>query len=124
MDIQGILLKKSEIKTFSDKFSVQEFYLDCSTFNQYTGDKYENILKFQLINKNIDKIEKAEVGQRLKIQFQPRGRFYEKEGRDKFHAMNLDAFGIEILSTLQSYTRVENNTEPQELNYNDDDLPF
>lgn len=124
MDIQGILLKKSEIKTFSDKFSVQEFYLDCSTFNQYTGDKYENILKFQLINKNIDKLEEAKVGQRLKIQFQPRGRFYERETGDKFHTTNLDAFGVEVISTIQSYTKKEESIEPVELDYSNDDLPF
>lgn len=53
MEVIGTFLKASEIKTFESGYQVQEFYLDYSKFDQYTGEKRENILRFQLNGDNI-----------------------------------------------------------------------
>lgn len=104
MEIRGKLLKKSDIKQKTDGFRLQEFYLDCSTFNQYTGDKRENILKFQVTNSSIDKLQPFNAGDILKVTFGIKGRFFEFEDKEtkqtkKSHAQNLDAYGFELIQT-------------------------
>ena len=53
MEQTGIFLKAGEVKTFDSGFKVQEFYLDCRTYNQFTGEPIENLLKFQVSGEKI-----------------------------------------------------------------------
>lgn len=124
MDITGMLLKKSEVKNLTENFSVQEFYLDTSTYHPYTGEKFDNIIKLQVSNNKIASLMPIQPGQRIKVSFSPRGRFYEKDG-EKRHIQNLDAWKIELQDTQGSLTKEPDFTpEPITNEDDDDDLPF
>lgn len=124
MEIRGKLLKKSDIQQKTDSFRVQEFYLDCSTFDQYTGDKWENILKFQVTNSSIDKLQPFNAGDILKVSFGINGRFFEYEDKEtkqtkKSHAQNLNAYGFELIPTKNVPNAGGANSfqQPQTTNY-------
>lgn len=94
MEIRGKVLSKGDVVARTDKFKVQEFFLDCSTFNQYTCEKRENIIKLQVINGNIEKFSSVTVGMEVKIHFQINGRFFEWQDKE-MHSQNLTAYSWE-----------------------------
>ena len=94
MEIRGKVLSKGDVVARTDKFKVQEFFLDCSTYDQYTGEKRENIIKLQVINGNIEKFSSVVVGMEVKIHFQINGRFFEWQDKE-MHSQNLTAYAWE-----------------------------
>jgi hypothetical protein len=94
MEIRGKVLSKGDVVARTDKFKVQEFFLDCSTYDQYTGEKRENIIKLQVINGNIEKFSSVTVGMEVKIHFQINGRFFEWQDKE-MHSQNLTAYSWE-----------------------------
>ena len=94
MEIRGKVLSKGDVVARTDKFKVQEFFLDCSTYDQYTGEKRENIIKLQVINGNIEKFSSVVVGMEVKIHFQINGRFFEWQDKE-MHSQNLTAYSWE-----------------------------
>lgn len=119
MELRGILLNKSEVKTFESGFSIQEFYLDCKRFNPNTGEPIENVLKFQTSRSVVlDTLSGLSKGQNVIVSFNPQGRVYDKkDGTGNGHAQNLDAWKIEIIQN--------NNTSGDHVGIDEDpDLPF
>lgn len=100
-----------------------DFYVDCSEFDRRTGQKYENILKFQVSNSNIDRLDNIKKGDLIKITFQPQGRIYEKDG-EKRQFQTLNAWKVELVETKQPKPENVQNTAQQPLEDEDDDLPF
>lgn len=94
MEIRGKVLSKGDVVARTEKFKVQEFFLDCSIFDQYTGEKRENIIKLQVINGNIEKFSSVVVGMEVKIHFQINGRFFEWQDKE-MHSQNLTAYSWE-----------------------------
>ena len=74
MEIIGTIHSIQELKTFDSGFMVQEFYLNISKSNQYTGEKYENYAKFQVVNQKI-KLELFNLGDVVRVYFGINGRF-------------------------------------------------
>ncbi len=130
MDIIGTMLNKSEIQEFSSGFKTQEFYLDCSTYDQNTGQKYDNILRFQVIGDKISLLTGFNKGQKIKVFFNPKGKLYEKDGK-KGQVQNLNVWKIEEFALPnqqpqqtaqpQQYQQPQTNPIPED---EDDDLPF
>lgn len=118
---RGILKSVSEIKVISETFKVQEFYLDCKTYSQQTGEPIENMLKFQVSNAKIDMLAQFQKGDKIDVFFNPKGRVYRKEGGTNGHAQNLDVWKIEAAQPQQ----IAPQTTPIEINNNEEgDLPF
>lgn len=94
MEIYGCIISIGEERQMSENFAVREVILDCSTYEQGTGRRFENILKLQAINSKTKLLDWFQPGQRVKVNFYPNGRFYEKEGEQK-HSQNLNLLKIE-----------------------------
>ena len=137
MEIYGLMLNRSEAKQVTDNFTVQEFFLDCSEFDRFTGQKkFDNKLKFQVSNSKIEELKKVNRGDLVKVQFNPQGREYDKQdGSGKGHAQNLNAWKIEVVKAKEQATQpVQNNqnsayrfeqpTTGSPAQDEDDDLPF
>lgn len=126
MEVIGTFLKASEIKTFESGYQVQEFYLDYSKFDQYTGEKRENILRFQLNGDNIGYLENINKGEKVKVYFVINGKFYDKkDGTGKAHFQNLNAYKVEKLEQKQPATPTPQPTQSTNFEEEEeDDLPF
>ena len=102
MEITGTFQKASDIKTFESGFQAQEFYLDCKTYNQYTGEPIENLIK---------------------VYFSVKGKLYDKEDGTKGHFQNLNIWKIEAIETKKNTPSIT-EASPQDFEEIEDDLPF
>lgn len=96
MEITGRLAAKGDVREFESGFTIEEFFLDATRFNQTTGEKYSNFIKLQNANEKLD-LTPLEIGDQVKVSFGVKGRFYADAEQQQRHAQNLDAFKIELL---------------------------
>lgn len=125
MEITGIFLEALDLKTFEGGFQAQEFYLDCKTYNQYTGEPIENLIKFQVTGDKINLLSPLKKGDLIKVSFSVKGKFYDKKDGTKGHIQNLNVWNIEAVETknkTQAYTKPK--ATPQDFEEIEDDLPF
>ncbi|MEL6636930.1 MAG: DUF3127 domain-containing protein [Bacteroidota bacterium] len=87
-DVEGKLYKKFDTTQVTDSFKKREFVLEVE------DGAYPQIVKFQLVQGNCDKIDPYNEGEQIKVTFNLRGREYTKEGRTSYFT-NLDAWRIE-----------------------------
>ena len=106
MEIQGTIIERTEVQHKTQTFSLQEFFLDCSTYNQQTGERWENVLKFQVTNDKMNLLAQFQNGQRVRVRFNIQGSFFEHEGQRK-HAQRLTVFGIEAIQIQAPQTQYQ-----------------
>ena len=94
MKIRGAFLGAKPVRQISEKFKLQEFFLDCSNYNQMTGEKYDNYCCLQIVNEKLS-LDGIKKGQVVEVEFFLNGRtFKKKEGGTGF-MQNLNAHKIE-----------------------------
>ena len=94
MKVRGALLAIKPAKQITERFKLQEFYLDCSNYNQMTGEKYDNYCKLQIVNEKVS-LQGLTVGQDVDVEFFLNGRFYtNSQGKSGF-MQHLNASKIE-----------------------------
>lgn len=126
----GNLLNQSQVNTTESGFQYLEFYLDCKTFDQNTGQEYPNKLKFQLLGEKVSLINQFQRGERLSVSFNVKGREFEKQDGTKGHVQNLNVWKIEKVqnqNTPQPSTSTPafaGNSGTATTEEDDDDLPF
>lgn len=113
MDIQGRLAVKMDEQTVSEKFKKREFVIE-------TGDKYPELLKFQLVNDKTDLLEPYKIGETIKVTFNLKGAKWKES-----YFVNLQAWKIERIGP--TVASVETPKEETLVTTNDsqsDVLPF
>lgn len=114
MDITGKFKKASEIKTFESGYQVQEFYVDCSRYNSFTGELIENLLKFQVGGQKIDLLQDLNKGDLVKVHFNLKGKLYDKQdGSGKAHFQVAEVYKIEIIPQKEKETNPQTPAPPQ-----------
>ena len=94
MKIRGAFLAAKPVKQITEKFRLQEFFLDCSNYNQMTGEKYDNYCCLQIVNDKLS-LDGIHPGQVIDVEFHLNGRtFKKKEGGTGF-MQNFNAYKIE-----------------------------
>lgn len=84
ISLRGAVLKRSQKRVVSEKFSVQLLYLDTSTYNNYTGERYTNIAMVQVVNDKVD-VNAFSVGDVVDVECYLNGRvFTRKDGSPGF----------------------------------------
>ena len=104
MNVRGALIKVMPIRQISETFKIQEFYLDASSYNNMTGDKYANIIKLQIVNDKVE-ISDFKIGQVLDVGFYINGRqFDKKDNSGKGFSQNISAHKVEpALNTANEF---------------------
>ena len=96
LEVYGVMMHREQERRISENFQTMDFFVDCSEFDRFTGQKYENILKFQVSNSNIDRLDSIKDGDKVKITFRPKGRYYERDGEQR-HFQTLEAWKVELV---------------------------
>ena len=124
-ELQGKLLEKFETIQRTESFKVREFVVEKS--EDVNGKIITNYIKFQSTQDRTAIIDRINIGDEVKVQFNIRGTKWEKDGKTSYFT-NLDAWRIE--QVLQA-GKGNSNTEYQEpvdtFTSSDevvDDLPF
>ena len=114
MELQGVIIELGDLQVKSDKFSIREFVIEVR--NEKFPD-YPEFVKFQTANKNIDQLDLVSKGVTVKVEFNIRGRKWEKDGKTSYF-VSLDAWKVVGISSNQNGPV---SPEPED---SSDDLPF
>ena len=98
LEIRGAILEIKPVRQVSERFSVQLIYIDTSTYNNYTGERYDNIALIQNINNKVN-IQGLAVGHLITCSCYLNGRMYNKQDGSKGFTQNI---------TLSSWEYVQN----------------
>ena len=143
LSVTGKLLHIGDVEVVSDKFSKRTIVLDLS--EEYNGTRYDNPVPFVLTQKKLDLVKDFSVGQEVTLQFNLKGRRWEKDGKVTWFGSN-EVWRIEApggntnsnsggnQSAAPAYNNNRSNSAPAgnfsgTANYNPspetvDDLPF
>ncbi|NDE11106.1 MAG: DUF3127 domain-containing protein [Chitinophagia bacterium] len=127
-ELMGKLVAKYEVVQRTATFKTREFAVEKT--DDIGGRTVTNYVKFQSVQDKTSIIDKANIGDEIKVYFNIKGSKWEKEGKVNY-ITNLDAWRIEQVSnagTDQSVTDAEymepldnfTASSPEAI----DDLPF
>jgi len=124
-EIEGKLIEKFDTQKISDSFRKREFVIE--TAEEGGGRVFTEQIKFQLIQDKCDLIDPLSIDSRVKVNFNLKGRKWEKEGRVNYFT-NLDAWRVEAVGGEQAPPAPEppvSSFSAADLDGEDeDDLPF
>lgn len=63
-----------------NQFSKRELVLDCTTYDQYTGEPRPNYPSFTFMSKHVTDLDSFKAGDRVQVSFFISGRPWEKDG--------------------------------------------
>lgn len=92
MEITAKLIEKQPVQQVSDKFRKLEFVTE---YKDKPDSQYSELLKFQLVNDKCNLIDDIAENSVIKIQFNLRGRKWEKDGKVSYFT-TLEAWKIGV----------------------------
>lgn len=98
LEVTGKLIEKYDTQNVSDRFRKREFVLELA--DEINGNVYTNYAKMQLVQNKCDILDRFNIGDVLKVNFNIKGTKYEKDGRTNYFS-NLDAWRVENAATAQ-----------------------
>lgn len=119
-EIKGKLIEKYDAMQVTDRFRKREFVIEV---REYAGSNdFAETIKFQLTQDRCDLLEPFRQGEEVKINFNIKGRRWEKDGQVSYFN-NLEAWKIEKAGTKEPeapppHTIEDIPPDPE------DDLPF
>lgn len=117
-EIKGNLIVKEAEQEISASFKKREFVIE--VINE-TNTDWNDFIKFQLTQDRCDRIDNINIGDEINVNFNIRGRKWEKDGKTNYFS-NLEAWRIEPISRAANpEPESTQNTDNQE---DTDDLPF
>lgn len=99
--VSGLIKAIDKPQTMQSKggstYTKQSVYLDCSHYDQYSGQKHENFLFLDFINaKEGDLRQRFLVGQRVDVSFSLRGYTYDGADGKRRWGVSVNCYRIEL----------------------------
>jgi hypothetical protein len=122
-EITGKLVARFDIVQRTETFKTREFVIEKS--DDVNGRTITNYVKFQCVQDKTAMVDRFNLGDEVKVQFNIKGTKWVKEGKENY-ITNLDAWRMETVKMGQDVSPSDNT------NYSDmpptldavDDLPF
>jgi len=122
-EITGKLVARFDIVQRTETFKTREFVIEKS--DDINGRTITNYVKFQCVQDKTAMVDRFNIGDDVKVQFNIKGTKWVKEGKENY-ITNLDAWRMETVKMGQDVSPSDNT------NYSDmpptldavDDLPF
>ena len=116
-DVTGKLFKKMDTQQITDSFRKREYVIEL------TDGNYTQLILFQLVNDNCDKLDNLNEGEEIKTTYNLRGREWTSPQGEVKYFNSLDAWKVErVGEAVQTPAPVVK--EPAPVEDNGDDLPF
>ncbi|MCT4588983.1 MAG: DUF3127 domain-containing protein [Carboxylicivirga sp.] len=90
-EISGNVIVKDDIQEISASFKKREFVIE--VVNERNSD-WNDFIKFQLTQDRCNLMDPIQLGDKIKVSFNIRGRKWEKDGRVNYFS-NLEAWRVE-----------------------------
>ena len=126
MEITGKIIEKFDIQEITETFKKRDFVVEYSENPQFV-----ELLKFELIQDNCEKLDAINIGDMVGVHFNLRGRKWVNPGGESKYFNSLVAWRIEKkdeenAGDIPEYTPTTDNDDSQDVSDSDseDDLPF
>jgi hypothetical protein len=124
-EITGKLVARFDIVQRTETFKTREFVIEKS--EDINGRTITNYVKFQCVQDKTAMVDRYNIGDDVKVQFNIKGTKWVKDGRENY-ITNLDAWRMEVTSNATTNetkdTGAYNDTPPAAAGEAIDDLPF
>lgn len=136
----GVVLSVGHPQQITSKsgktFAKRTLYLDCTTFDPYTGQRsqYENKLLFEFMENKTSLLDNIKPGQVVTVSFDLQGTEITDQAGQTKHYIHVRPFGIEVRQVQQPQTPQQLAPQPaaqyqqqaQQFppQYTNDDAPF
>lgn len=97
-ELTGKLVEKFDTQKIGENFQKREFILEI--VDNRNGAEYTDFIKFQLVKDKCDILDNYDMNQDIKVNFNIRGRKFDKEGKTTYFT-NLEAWKIEKMVSLR-----------------------
>ena len=122
-EITGKLIARFDIVQRTETFKTREFVIEKT--EDINGRSITNYAKFQCVQDKTAMVDRFNIGDEVKVQFNIKGTKWMKDGKENY-ITNLDAWRMETVKISQDASSSD------QVNYNDmppamdasDDLPF
>jgi hypothetical protein len=122
-EITGKLIARFDIVQRTETFKTREFVIEKT--EDINGRSITNYAKFQCVQDKTAMVDRFNIGDEVKVQFNIKGTKWMKDGKENY-ITNLDAWRMETVKITQD------TPSSDQVNYNDmppamdasDDLPF
>ena len=119
LSVEGKLKRIHDEQVISDRFKKREFVIE-------TEEQYPQVLMFQLVQDKTNLIDQFNLGDKVEIFFNLRGREWQKEPSAEIRVFNtLDAWRIQKVEAMQPVETADIPPSDQVAPTSpEDDLPF
>ena len=130
MKIEGKVIEKFDIQEITETFKKRDFVVE---YLENPQSQYTELLKFELIKDNCEKLDAINIGDRVEVHFNLKGRkWVNPEGESKYFnslvAWRIEKKGEENVGTSDlpgdAPTPKTDNDDSQDVSDSEDDLPF
>lgn len=115
LEIEGTLEKKFDEQSINATFKKREFVVE-------TDEKYPQLIKFELVQERCSLIDEFDIGDKLKIEFNLKGREWNEKYFTNLHAWRISKIGESVEQGDENTSTGEPPVSPDESHL--DDLPF
>ena len=127
MEIEGKVIEKFDIQEITETFKKRDFVVEYSDNPQFV-----ELLKFELFQGNCEKLDGINIGDRVEVHFNLRGRKWEKGGESKYFnslvAWRIEKKGEENVGMSDIPDKIPtpptDNDDSKDGSDSEDDLPF
>jgi hypothetical protein len=122
-EITGKLIARFDIVQRTETFKTREFVIEKT--EDINGRSITNYAKFQCVQDKTAMVDRFNIGDEVKVQFNIKGTKWMKDGKENY-ITNLDAWRMETVKITQdapSSDQVNYNDMPPAMDASDD-LPF
>ncbi|MAZ30737.1 MAG: hypothetical protein CMP57_01435 [Flavobacteriales bacterium] len=119
LSIEGKIKRIQDEQVISERFKKREFIIE-------TEEQYPQVLVFQLAQDKTNLIDPLNVGDKIEVFFNLRGREWQKDPSAEIRVFNtLDAWRIQKVESMPSQNEGRGSSvDPLEPAGPEDDLPF
>ena len=96
-EITGKLIVKEDEQQVSSSFKKREFVIEVANERD---ENWNDFIKFQLTQDRCGEIQGVNIGSEIKVNFNIKGRKWEKDGKVNYFS-NLEAWKVETISSQQ-----------------------
>lgn len=120
-EITGKLVARFDTVQRTESFKTREFVIEKS--DDFNGRAITNYVKFQCVQDRTTMVDRFNIGDNVRVQFNIKGTKWEKDGKTNY-ITNLDAWRMESVKLGQDNAKEENYNDIPPSEEVVDDLPF
>lgn len=114
-EVTGKLIEKFDTQQVNDRFRKREFVMELA--EEINGNVYTNFAKMQLVQTKCDILDRFNIGDTVKVNFNIKGNRWERDGRVNY-ITNLDVWRIEAASAAAPGAGQQQGSYGNNNNYN------